>query len=134
MTPSEQVHPRRWPPGATTGAGGFYLMMSGINIGVAAADPDTYATFADRGLFAFVRSGWADIVMANPRAWIFLLAAGEALIGVLLLLGGRPARIGWMAVLSFHVLLLPFGWGVWAYAVPAIAVFAWLARRDRSTA
>lgn len=105
-------------------------MMSGINAGLAVGDPDTYASFADRGLFAFVRDGWSDIVMANPRAWIFLLAAGEALIGAMLLLGGLPARLGWMAVLAFHVLLLPFGWGVWAYAVPALALFAWLARRD----
>lgn len=130
MTSVGSVRARRWPPGVTTGVGGFYLMMSGINVGVAAADPDTYATFADRGLFAFVRDGWADIVMANPRAWVFLLAAGEALIGVLLLLGGRPARVGWVAVLAFHVLLLPFGWGIWAYAVPAMGVFALLARRD----
>ena len=106
-------------------------MMSGINVGMAVADPGTYATFAERGLFAFVRDGWSDIVMADPRAWILLLAAGEALIGMLLLLGGRAARLGWVAVLASHVLLLPFGWWVWAYAVPAIAVFAWLARHDR---
>lgn len=120
----------RRPPGRTVAVGGFYLMMSGINTGLAAADPQVYEGFAERGLFAFVRAGWSDIVMADPRAWMFALAAGEALTGVLLLLGGRPARLGWLAVLAFHALLLLFGWGVWAYAVPAVAVLGWLLRHD----
>jgi hypothetical protein len=68
--------------------------------------------------------------MADPRLWIFLLAGGEAALGVLLLLGGRPARAGWVAVLAFHALLLLFGWGVWAYAVPAVIVLVWLLRHD----
>ena len=29
------------------------------------------------------------------------------------------------------VLLLPFGFWLWPYAVPALAILVWLARRDR---
>lgn len=110
--------------------GGFYLVMAGVNIGVIAADPATYGSFADHGLFEFVRQGWQQIVMEHPSAWIGLLAAGEIAFGVLLLAGGRAARIGWGCVLGFHVLLLPFGWGTWAYAVPALALLVLLAKRD----
>ena len=33
-------------------------------------------------------------------------------------------------VIAFHVLLLPFGFGVWLYAVPALVVLVLLARHD----
>jgi hypothetical protein len=129
------------PPAAATGrttdrglgrtlVGGFYLVMGGINLGMSIADPYIYQHFADGGLFSFVRYGWQDIVMAHPVAWAQLLAAGEITFGALLLAGGRAARLGWACVIGFHVLLLLFGWGVWAYAVPALALLVWLARRD----
>lgn len=120
----------RRPPRATTVVGGLYLVAAGSHVGLVSADPMVYAAFAERGLFGFVRSGWADVVMSSPRPWIYLLAAGEATLGVLLLSGGRAACAGWVGVLAFHVLLLLFGWGFWLYAVPALALLAWLARRD----
>ncbi|WP_270889314.1 hypothetical protein [Pedococcus sp. 5OH_020] len=117
-------------PGVSSAVGGFYLCMAGINAGLAIADAEIYRHFADGGLFGFVRAGWADVVMANPVLWAALLATGEGCIGVVLLAGGKPARWAWVAVLAFHALLLLFGWGFWLYAVPALAVFALLARHD----
>lgn len=117
-------------PVATTAVGGFFLAMSGINAGLAIADATRYRGFADAGLFAFVRDGWTDIVMAHPQVWVALLAAGEALMGASLLAGGKFAEVGWVAVLVFHVLLMLFGFGVWTYALPALAFFGLLARRD----
>ncbi len=110
--------------------GGFYLVMGGVHLGIVAADPTTYEGFAERGLFGFVRTGWADIVMAHPAAWGLLLMAGEVTLGILLLLGGRAARLGWIGVITFHVLLLLFGWWAWVWAVPALALLLSLARRD----
>lgn len=118
------------PPRASTMVGALYLVAAGSHVGLVSADPSVYENFAERGLFGFVRSGWTDIVMAAPRPWIYLLAAGEATLGALLLTGGRAARVGWVGVLAFHVLLLLFGWGFWLYAVPACALLAWLAHRD----
>lgn len=120
----------RRPPRATTVVGALYLVAAGSHVGLVSADPSVYGSFAERGLFAFVRSGWADVVMASPRPWIYALAAGEATLGALLLSGGRAARVGWVGVLAFHALLLLFGWGFWLYAVPAGALLGWLARRD----
>jgi hypothetical protein len=104
--------------------------MAGVNTGLAIGNAVVYRHFADHGLFGFVRTGWAEIVMANPALWAALLAAGEACLGVALLLGGSFARWGWVGVLVFHALLLLFGWGVWAYAVPALMTFGALARHD----
>ncbi|HTW13842.1 MAG TPA: hypothetical protein VMF51_01875 [Nocardioides sp.] len=110
--------------------GGLFLVTGGVHLGLVAADPQVYAPFADHGLFGIVRSGWADIVMAHPAAWGLLAAAGEILLGVLLLTGGRAARWGWAGAILFHVLLMLFGWGFWAWSVPVLVVLVVLARPD----
>ena len=110
--------------------GGFFLVMGGVHLGIVAADPTTYDGFADHGFFGFVRTGWTDIVMANPAAWGLLLMAGELTLGTLLLAGGRAARLGWIGVITFHALLMLFGWWAWVWAVPALALLITLARRD----
>ena len=46
------------------------------------------------------------------------------------LAGGRAAQVGWTAVIAFHVLLMLFGWWVWAWSLPALAVLVTLARHD----
>ncbi|CUR57255.1 putative integral membrane protein [metagenome] len=110
--------------------GGFFLVMGGVHLGIVATDPQQYENFADHGLFPFVRDGWADIVMANPAFWGLLLMAGEITAGTLLLAGGRAARVGWWAVIVFHVLLMLFGWWVWAWSVPVLVLLVWLRRLD----
>jgi hypothetical protein len=113
--------------------GGFFLVMGGVHLGLVAADPSVYHHFADHGLFGFVRTGWQDIVMAAPSVYGLLLMAGEIVAGTLLLIGGRFARVGWAAVIGFHVLLMFFGWWVWAWSVPALVLLCWLAARDLRT-
>ncbi len=110
--------------------GGFYLTMAGINAGVVFADSQTYQHFADGARLDVVTRLWTDIVMANPAFWGLLLAAGEIVVGVLLLHGGPAARIGWVGVLAFHVLLMLFGPGIWLWCIPALAVLIPAARAD----
>ena len=114
--------------------GGFYLSMGGVHLGLVAADPQTYWHFADAGLFAFVRHGWQNIFMAHPTTFGLLLAAGETVLGILLLLGGRAATYGWAGVVGFHLLLMLFGFGIWLWCIPALAVLIHLARLDTTTA
>jgi hypothetical protein len=102
--------------------GGFFLFTAGVNVGLAAADPEVYRDFAAASYLDVVARLWQDVVMARPTAWALLLAAGELVIGVLLLVGGRAARLGWVAVIVFHVLLLLFGFGLWLWTVPVLAV------------
>ena len=117
-------------PWRTRAAGGFFLAMGGVHIGIVAADTETYRHFADGALFGFVRTGWTEVFMATPVVWGLLLAAGEVLMGSLLLRGGRPARAGWVCVVLFQLLLMLFGWGFWAWSLPASFVLVRGARTD----
>ena len=108
-----------------------YLVGAGVHLGIVAADPTTYGGFADAGLVGFVRTGWREVFMAAPERWGLVVAAGEATLGVLLMIGGRAALVGWAGVLAFHVALLLVGFWAWVYAVPAIVVLLVLAARDR---
>jgi len=130
--PPRQLRPARRAALGRSVVGGFFLVMGGVHLGLVSADPQVYRDFADHGLFPFVRTGWRDIVMAAPAVYGLLLMAGEVTAGALLLIGGRAARIGWAAVIGFHLLLMLFGWWVWAWCLPALALLAWLAAHDLS--
>lgn len=114
--------------------GGFYLSMGGMHLGIVAADPEFYRQFADQALFDFVRTGWTEIVMANPAVWGLLLFAGETVIGLLMLSARAGAvRAGWLLVISFHLLLVLFGAQALIWSVPVLAVIVPLAVRDWRT-
>lgn len=110
--------------------GGFFLFTAGVHLGLVAADPEVYRRFGEHGLFGFVRTGWDEVVMAHPAVWGLLLMAGELTLGLLLLLGGRATRVGWVGVIVFHVLLMLFGFGFWLWSVPALVLLGWLAWPD----
>jgi hypothetical protein len=110
--------------------GGFFVAMGAIHLGIVSTDAQAYRHFADHGLFPFVRDEWREIVMAHPAVWGLLLMAGEITLGILLLVGGRAARWGWVGVITFHVLLMLFGFGVWLWSIPAIVILCALAYRD----
>lgn len=46
------------------------------------------------------------------------------------LVGGRAARVGWVGVITFHLLLMLFGVGFFLWSVPALAVLVVAAVRD----
>lgn len=115
---------------ARKAVGGFYLFTGGVHLGIVAADPELYRHFADGALFDFVASGWQDAFMAHPAAWGMVMAAGETVLGVLLLRGGRWAKWGWAGVVAFHLALLLFGWGFWVWSLPALAFLILVAGKD----
>ena len=115
---------------AATVVGGFYLTMAGVHLGLVTADPTVYGPFADGAPLGFVRSGWSEIFMAHPVFWGLLVMAGELALGSLLIAGGRAALVGWAGVILFHVALMLFGWGVWLWSVPALALLVPFALRD----
>lgn len=134
--PATTVGPVRLIPGPRAtriSIGEFYLVMAGINIGLVVGDSEVYRHFADRGLFAFVRNGWADIVMTTPGVWIGLLAGGEIAIGIALVAGGRWTLPGYAAIVVFHLALVLFGWGILAWSAPVLVLMALVIRRELST-
>ena len=110
--------------------GGLYLVTGGVHLGIVAAEPGVYRHFADDALTPFVRERWADVFMAAPTFWGLCLMAGEIGLGILLLLGGRWAKVGWVGVIAFQVLLLLFGSGFLLWSVPMLCLLGVLAVRD----
>jgi hypothetical protein len=105
-----------------------YVVGAGVHIGIVAADPGTYRPFADAALPP-IRDAWTTVFMAAPAGWGLAVAAGEFVIGMLLLIGNRQAaRAGVTAAIGFHVALLLFGWWAWFYAVPALGLLILAAR------
>jgi len=117
-------------PTLRRGVGCFYLFTAGIHLGIVAADPQLYRSFADPAYLPVIREAWQSVFMAHPAAWGLALMAGEALLGVLLLSGGRAARVGWAGVIAFHVLLMLFGFGIWIWCIPALLLLVPAARAD----
>lgn len=110
--------------------GGFFLFTAGIHVGIVGADPEYYRPFGDEAALDVVRTAWAEVFMAEPAAWGLAVAAGELLLGLLLLLGHRWARVGWAGVIGFHLALSLFGWGFLLWTVPALAFLVPAARAD----
>ncbi|HEY8789187.1 MAG TPA: hypothetical protein VIM10_08680 [Actinopolymorphaceae bacterium] len=102
--------------------GGFYLVMGGITIGLSIRRPGIYAAFADAAQFDWVRDTWQAVSMAHPATWAALLGAGELQVGVALLSGRRWSMAGYVAVILFHLAPMLFGWGVWLWVAPVLAV------------
>jgi hypothetical protein len=110
--------------------GGFYLFTGGVHLGIVAADTGFYRHFADHALVPFVHDRWTDVFMPDASFWGLCLMFGETTLGILLLLGGRWAKIGWSGVIAFNALLMLFGWGFFLWSVPALGALTLLAMRD----
>ncbi|WP_432877368.1 hypothetical protein ACQPYH_28590 [Kribbella sp. CA-245084] len=96
------------------------LFASGacVHVILGLAAPSSYDGFADAAFFGWVRDGWQNIFMAYPTPWALLLAAAELTIAVLLV---KTPRLGYVAVVLFHLALMLFGWGFWLWCIPALA-------------
>ena len=86
----------RHPGLARRVVGGFYLSMGGVHVGIIAVDPTVYRSFADAAYLSFVRTGWNEIFMADPRMWGLALTLGETLLGTALLV--PLARADWQCL------------------------------------
>ncbi|TDO58801.1 hypothetical protein EV651_10976 [Kribbella sp. VKM Ac-2571] len=129
-TPATQI------PSATTWRAirwGFVALFgsgAGIHAVLAVTTPRSYDGFADAAFFNWTTDAWQNIFMAHPTLWALLLAGSELAIAVLLV---RARRLGYLAVIVFHLALMLFGWGFWLWCVPALAFAvpaAWHAFQD----
>jgi hypothetical protein len=107
-----------------------YLVGAGVHVGIATTNAETYRPFAEQAV-PLIREAWTSTFMVDPRFWGLAVAAGEFMIGVLLLGAGVRALVGVVMAIGFHLALLLFGWWTWIYAIPALAVLAWMARTVR---
>lgn len=101
--------------------GCLFLWTSGIHVGIVAADPEAYRSFAD-GALPVIREAWSGVFMASPVAWGLAVALGELLIGLATLRSGRWTLLGLYGAIGFHLCLMLFGWGFWLWSLPALGV------------
>lgn len=112
--------------------GWFFLWTSGIHVGIVAAGTGFYRHFADEALVPGLAAAWRSAFMSQPALGGLTVAAGEALLGVLLLSHSwTRRRWGWAGTIAFHVALMCFGWGFWLWSLPALALLVSGARADR---
>jgi hypothetical protein len=112
--------------------GWFFLWTSGIHVGIVAADPGYYRHFADGALLPWLTQAWHATFETHGAFFGLVLAAGEAMLGLLLLGSWTRRRLGWTGTITFHVTLMLFGWGFWLWCVPALVVLVRGAAADRT--
>jgi hypothetical protein len=81
-----------------------------------------------------VTTAWRAVLAPNQLLFIGLLVAFEAVVGVLILSGGRRTQLGLVGAIGFHAALWLFGWGVTIYSAPMLAAFVLLLRAERRAA
>ena len=124
-----------WYPWARyLGRIGTGLMMlvggAGVNASFLIAGA-TYVDFADEAKFGWVTRAWRAVVPANPVFYIALLIVFEAVVGILILSGGWPTRIGLLAAIAFHIGLgVFFTWFLTYYAAVMIVSMVLLLRAE----
>lgn len=99
-----------------------------VNAFYLVTNPAYYADFAAASPFAFVRDTWASLVVPHAGVFITLLIVFEAVVGVLVLSGGRRAQLGLGALIAFHIGQLFFGGVMWVWAPVMIVTFGLLLR------
>lgn len=117
----------RWALGAL-----FVLAGALVNAWYLLTDVD-YGGFADASFIPFVRDTWQSVVAPNQTLFIWLLVAFEAVVGTLVVTGGRRTRFALIAIMGFHVALLLFGWFFWAWSLPMLGALALLLRAEAAT-
>jgi hypothetical protein len=68
-----------------------------------------YSNFADSAHVTFVRETWQSVLAPNQGLFITLSVTFEAVVGVLILSGGRRTGVGLWGAKPMHVGLLLFG-------------------------
>jgi len=101
---------------------------------VTLAQDNDYADFADPSPFPWITRTWRAVVPPQHVVLIGLLVVFEAVVGLLLLSGGRRARLGYVCAIGFHLLLWLFGWFELGYCLLMLPALVLLLRAERREA
>jgi hypothetical protein len=111
---------------------GVLMLLGGAAFNaVNLASGGDYAGFADQAHFGWVTTAWRAVVAPNQPLFIGLLVAFEAVVGVLILSGGRRTQLGLIGAIGFHLALWLFGWGVTVYSLLMLPALVLLLRAER---
>ena len=108
---------------------GLLMLVGGAAVnGYYFATGVDYGDFADHSMLTYVTDTWRSVVAPHQVFYIGLLIAFETIVGVLVLIGGRAAVVGMIAILGFHIGLMFFGWAFWIWSIPMLAGIVLLLR------
>ena len=110
--------------------GGLFTGGSLVHVAIVVTGTETYRHFANTAFLPVVKQAWLSVFMAHAALLGLLLAAFELTVGLLILAGGRKTTLGLLAAVAFHLGLMLFGWGFWAWSVPMLAMLVALLRCD----
>jgi hypothetical protein len=113
---------------------GMLMLLGGAVFNAVNLALGDYAGFADQAHFGWVTAAWRAVVAPNQYLFIGLLVAFEAVVGVLILSGGRRAQLGLIGAIGFHVALWLFGWFVTIYCLIMLPALVLLLRAERRAA
>lgn len=112
----------------------FIVFGAAVNAIYLALANGYYDDFADPSPFAFVEDTWRSLVLPHQGVFITLLVVFEAVMGVLVLSGGRWTQAGYAGLIAFHVGQLPFGGVLWPWAIVMLVTLSLLLRAERHPA
>jgi hypothetical protein len=113
---------------------GVLMLLGGAAFNAVNLALGDYAGFADQAHFAWVTSAWHAVVAPNQYLFIGLLVVSEAVVGVLILSGGRRTQLGLVGAIGFHLALWLFGWFVTIYSLIMLPALLLLLRAERRAA
>jgi hypothetical protein len=113
---------------------GVLMLLGGAVFNAVNLALGDYAGFADQAHFGWVTDAWRAIVAPNQYLFIGLLVAFEALVGLLILSGGRTTQLGLTGAIGFHLALWLFGWFVTIYSLIMLPALVLLLRAERRAA
>jgi hypothetical protein len=117
--------------------GGIWIAGAAFNALVTARMDDPYAWIVDESRIGAYRWFFGEVAGAHPVAWTLALVAGEAVLGVLTLAGGRKARLGLFGGVIFSLFLFfmvtPYTVVMGPYALVLVGLLLEERRRTRVT-
>lgn len=111
----------------------WVLAGAAVNAGLVISG-STYTGFADGAYLPFVQDTWESVVVPHPVVFIGLLVVFEATAGILVLFPGKARQGALVALITFTVTLVSFGWGFLGWAVPMTTALVLLLRAERRPA
>jgi hypothetical protein len=113
---------------------GMLMLLGGAVFNAVNLVLGDYAGFADQAHFGWVTAAWRVVVAPNQYLFIGLLVVFEAVVGVLILSGGRRTQFGLIGAIGFHLALWLFGWFVTVYSLIMVPALVLLLRAERRAA
>jgi hypothetical protein len=121
-----------WKPGvARIFLGLFFILMAvAVNLVLSFVAPELFLSLGtDDPLTPFYLWVFQNVVALSPQGVGVLAAAGEGVVGLLILGGGRRTKIGLGLAVAFLLLMTPLG--IWTLPNPVMAAgAAWLMTKD----